>query len=39
MNGKQYDAILEALSRRKFLKAGSATDSHNFPQSLEDVLN
>jgi oxalate decarboxylase len=24
MNGKQYDAILEALSRRKFLRTGSA---------------
>jgi hypothetical protein len=24
MNGKQYDAILEALSRRKLLKTGSA---------------
>jgi oxalate decarboxylase len=24
MNGKQYDAVLEALSRRKFLRTGSA---------------
>jgi oxalate decarboxylase len=24
MNGKQYDAILESLSRRKFLRTGSA---------------
>src|SRR5580704_16156324 len=24
MNAKQYDAVLEALSRRKFLKTGSA---------------